>query len=1156
MIFNTIGDRVRSAGRRMVAGLAAMATLLTGLAAATIGVGTANAAVSSGDTVYLDVVEGYDYGGYTSTEMYVGDYAAYCMDPSATNPGAGEYTAYSIDNLGLSSTWRNRLRRALWFSYENPGFDSSMWPDTYWNGTSWSPNKYRAISHIIIAAVTHQSWNDALYGVTDEFYDWFMEEIYNEANEDSLWYKMTRTTGEVPSSFNVFYIDPGSSGLQRILFADYNPEGYASLTKSSANTSITEGNDCYSLEGAEFTVYDSDGNNVGTLTTDADGNANTLTLEEGTYTVKETKAPTGYYLNEDTKTITVKSGETATVKFSDTPANDPVSLLVAKTSSETGLNVAQGGASLAGAEFTVEYYDTLDYDSYDALTSAGVEPTRSWVVATDEDGYAELSADYVVSGDALYTNSSGSATLPRGTVVIYESKAPVGYRINTDVSFQKIQEDVTTEGVITFNEVEAPEQVYRGDLEFTKKAGDSSERLANVPFKVTSNTTGESHVIVTDGNGYYSSETDYNPHSQNTNGNDWALDETDVIDSDELDNTAGVWFSGSTDVTVDVDDSMGALPYDTYTIEELRCTNNEGYQLTTTTVTISRDGYTVDYGTIDDPVAEIHTLAYDTTDNDNYVGVGPISITDKVTYSGLVKGQEYTISGQLYDAETGEALTDDNGNTITAETSFTAESSSGTAYVTFEFESYDLGDTTIVVYESLIDAGGSVIAEHKDADDIEQQVTSVPPEIGTTATDGVDGDQDVVTDTETTIVDTVSYTGLTVGETYTVTGTLMNQETGEALTDADGNEITASAEFTAENESGTVDVTFTFDATGLTDVDRIVVFEDLYYGEHHLAAHADLEDESQTVTLTPPEIGTTAADGADGDNTVSADTQSTVVDTVSYNNLVPGKEYTVVGTLMDKTTGEALTDSDGNEITASATFTPEDSTGTVDVTFTFDSTGLEDGSQLVAFESLQRDGVEVAVHADLEDESQTVTVTVPAIGTSASDSDGDNNDHEIDADSDVSVTDIVSYSGLVPGVEYTLKGTLMDKATGGALTVDGSTITAETTFTPESSTGSVELELGPFDATELGGHDLVVFEEVYRSDDLDTVVAEHKDLEDERQTVTVSEQDSLSQTGVTTLGVMVAAVIVLAAGLGVSLVASKRHAKANTGAPDDPDPVE
>lgn len=124
-----------------------------------------------------------------------------------------------------------------------------------------------------------------------------------------------------------------------------------------------------------------------------------------------------------------------------------------------------------------------------------------------------------------------------------------------------------------------------------------------------------------------------------------------------------------------------------------------------------------------------------------------------------------------------------------------------------------------------------------------------------------------------------------------------------------------------------------------------------------------------------PTLKTTATDKADGDKTVAADVEVTIADKVCYERLVPGKEYTVDGKLMDKTTGKPLR-IDGKEVTATKTFTPTQDAGCEDMEFTFDGSALN-GKKVVVFENLKRQGVEVAVHADLNDEGQTVTFRTP-----------------------------------------------------------------------------------------------------------------------------------------------------------------------------------
>lgn len=163
-----------------------------------------------------------------------------------------------------------------------------------------------------------------------------------------------------------------------------------------------------------------------------------------------------------------------------------------------------------------------------------------------------------------------------------------------------------------------------------------------------------------------------------------------------------------------------------------------------------------------------------------------------------------------------------------------------------------------------------------------------------------------------------------------------------------------------------------------------------------------------------PEISTQAS--AEGEKEVSATEVFTLEDTVSYKHLIPGKEYVIKGVLMDKSTGEPLL-IDGEEIRSEITFIPEEPSGEVIVPFTFDSKFIKADTDIVVFESLYRDGTELAVHDDIEDENQTVKVKVPEIGTKAT-AEGKK---EITASDRVVIEDIVSYKNLTPGKEYTHK---------------------------------------------------------------------------------------------------------------------------------------
>ena len=960
----------------------------------------------------------------------------------------------------------------------------------------------------------------------------------SNSSEDLFWHSSSHADGIVKGYF------PNSAGGNVI--SKITPKypvryyrviktlhkGYLTLHKDSSNKTLTDANDCYSLAGAEYGVYtDSNcSNKVATLTTNASGNANTVSLNPGRYYVKETKAPKGYFTDSQVYTADVSGAnrESSPVKLSvsDNPANDPMSMLLGKYDGQKTYNGAgnlpQGSATLAGAEFTVDYYATLDYKSYDDLKNADVKPTRSWTFSTDSNGFCSFDIAHFVSGDAFWYRLDGTPALPRGTVVIRETKAPMGYVKSDEVSFQKIQENNSVEGVITYNVPEVAEQVYRSDIEFTKKADNGSEHLAGVPFKVTSLTTGESHIAVTDENGYFSSASSWNAHDSNTNANDWALTASDTIDSTKLDANAGFWFGNnsvldgngttSTSDAVKADNKLGALPFDTYSIEELRCSANEGYALIDTTVTVTRDAKTIDLGTFDDPEPEIHTTAYDASDSDHYVGVGTVKISDKVEYSHLVAGKTYTVIGELHDAATGDAVTV-NGQAITAEKTFTAEDSAGSVTLDYAFDSYDLKGKTLVVYETLTDAKGAKLAEHRDKSDVSQQVTVLTPKLSTSAVGDANNSKSVTAEGDVTVTDYVRYTGLTAGQTYTLTGTLMDKSTKKAFVDTDGNPVTATAEFTADAESGTATVTFTFNASGIKTGTKLVAFETVAMNGIEIADHKDINDIDQTVTVKAPVIGTTAVDAADGDKTVTGEENVAVRDTVHYNNVTPGKTYKVTGTLYEKVldkngkvTKKVFKDKDGNPVTAEANFTAEDSYGNVDVTFYFDGSSLREGTSLVAFESLFYNDNEIASHADVNDSGQTVIITKPKLSTTATDAlDGDKN---LIGEDNATIVDTVHYMNVTPGKTYKVSGTLYEKVTDkdGKVTkkqlldADGNPVTAETEFVPEDTYGTVDVTF-TFDGSLLKDNTPVVaFESLSYKD---KEIASHSDIEDEDQTVTM-----------------------------------------------------
>ena len=488
-------------------------------------------------------------------------------------------------------------------------------------------------------------------------------------------------------------------------------------------------------------------------------------------------------------------------------------------------------------------------------------------------------------------------------------------------------------------------------------------------------------------------------------------------------------------------------------------------------------------------VPEIGTTA--TSEDGHRVDpLGEVTIFDEVSYTNLKPEKEYTVSGVLMDKATGKAFLDADGKEIKAETTFTPTQPTGTVTVEFVFNATGLHGKEVVAFETLY-YEGIELATHAEINDEGQTVELKNPQISTVAVTE-DGSKTTLTADDVQITDTISYSDLTVGVEYRMTGILMDKATGKPFLDFDGNEVTAEATFTPADADGTVELTFTFDSRQLDEDTKLVVFDELYRADTLLAVHKDIDAEDQTVEIRVPKIGTTAT-SEDG-HRVDPLGEVTIFDEVSYTNLKPEKEYTVSGVLMDKATGKAFLDADGKEIKAETTFIAETKNGSVGVTFIFDATGLH-GKEIVVFEDLYRENVLLATHTDINDEGQTVKIKNPEIGTKAT----ADSKKEITADK-ITITDVVSYKDLTPGKEYKLTGVLMNKATNDKLLIDGKEITAEATFTPKATTGEVEMTF-TFDARELTAEtEVVVFETLYR-DGIE--IAVHADIEDEGQTVKI-----------------------------------------------------
>lgn len=1070
----------------------AMAVILSVPTIITTGTGTVPVK-AAGDTVELTVSsESAKYAGYETRKMYAGGNYAYCVQPSKKTPQSGTYEKhYDVENYVSNAgdeTQAVQSRNLAYYCWGAPGFNASYFPSTWYDGSAMDDDKYIALSHIMLSFLVSYDAVGSMHGCNSSFKNWVYQNVlgYN-ANGDLVNGQATLPIlcwSAAPASFKVYILSTGSA-TQNILGYEYTPTGTVSLSKTSANTGITSGNSCYSLAGAVYGIYSDAGCSaqVTTLTTDAGGNAAAVSLNAGTYYYKELTAPAGYALDSSVQSFTVTDGQNTALSVSDTPTNDPVAITLTKIDSATG-EAAQGGASLEGAEFTVKFYAGF-YDAGNLPANA----TRTWVIKTVKASngkfVAMLNKTCKVSGDDFYTNAAGTAILPLGTLSIEETKAPEGYKLDgatlqvsgssTKVTGKYVTQ-ITQNGNLARlnggNEFSVADKIKRGDFKLTKIDTDNQNRMSDIPFRVTCKGTGESHIIKTDENGYFSSESSWNAHSKNTNGGG-AYD--------------GLWFS-SADGSAKVDDSVGAMPYGDYTLEELSCDNNRGKILYKGEFSIRRDTVTVDIGTIEnhsEPTPVITTQASDA--KTQYQIIKPSAdtdIIDKVTITDTMAGRDYTITGTLMDKDTGEAVMV-NGNPVTASQTFTSDGTKKVLDMHFNFDSSALGGKTVVVCEKLT-YGDYVAATEEDMENKDQTIYF--PEIHTTATDSETADHLTLADSRAVITDTVTYTNLLKGETYTLSGVLMDKETGKELL-VDGEPVTQEMAFTAGRASGTKKLKFEFDTTGLAGK-SFVVYETLTLEDVEVAEHKDINDEGQTIHI--PAAQTTAIDDSSKINVSEAKKEVSVTDTVAYRNLVPGKEYTVRGTAVDKETGEPLTDADGNELVSTAKFTAASADGSVDVKFTFDGTAMA-GRSVVFFENVYYTDKLIAVHADIDDEAQTVHI--PLIFTSVKDKDTDS--HMSLAGSDVTLTDTVAYRNLVPGKTYTVSGTLMDQRTGKAVTVNGKSVTSSADFTPDTADGETKVDFH-FNTKGLDDTTVVVFEKMFYGK---AEIAAHEDINDKGQTI-------------------------------------------------------
>lgn len=468
---------------------------------------SASSTYSSDRSLSSPVVTYFEEGGHTSISNGIGSvwgtggfwkvdgHVAFCGEAMYAPPRAGMTLNSAVE------VHDDRVRKVIYYAY---GYPNNQVSNTF-------PNRDQALlamNEFLSAVASGTSISGSTNG-----------QRYHVAYE-SL--KGILNLPSPPSDFKVYKAKCPGTGVswqgivtqnQTLYWGQNEPKGNLTIEKSSANPSITDNNNCYSLEGAEYGLYNSeadankDVNRVGTFTIKADGKANTIKdLKAKTYYLKETKAGKGYDLDKKVYPVSVKSGKTEIKKVKDNPQADPVGILLKKRDKETGQDVPQRDAKLEGAEFTVKYYKGDYAEDVDPATQ-GATPERTWVLKTDEDGFTYLQDNYKVSGDEFYYNSTNLPTIPIGTVTLRETKAPEGYKLNDETFIVKVISEGSDEFLSTYQEPIVPEQVIKGKIRIAKKDKDTGKviQVAGTVFDIYFNGQKVSS-MTTDETGYATSE--------------------------------------------------------------------------------------------------------------------------------------------------------------------------------------------------------------------------------------------------------------------------------------------------------------------------------------------------------------------------------------------------------------------------------------------------------------------------------------------------------------------------------------------------------------------------------------------------------------------------------------------------------------------------
>lgn len=746
-----------------------------------------------------------------------------------------------------------------------------------------------------------------------------------------------------------------------------------------------------------------------------------MMLTGGNYTVREVMAPQGYVIDDGETSFTVEENRTWDNPIEVTIKNKPIKGIIEIHKADSASK-----EPLSGAQYAVTAAEDI------------VTPDKTLRKAAGE------------TVAVLVTDGEGVATTPElypGSYKVYETQAPDGYALDTTEHIVSVEPEGQDVPVVTVHEelVDAPTT-----LRIRKVDVETGEFLPNAMFIVVKDETVASSEPVSDDASSGETNQENAPDGSVEAQGDDLKDDPQSGQAADADTDKGSDASAGANENVSISENTGAgegegasknesagtpagenadtrsertVVTDENGVAEVTYLSHGNYHLREAKPPIGYHasdggewvGFSVnEKGLIGTEEAGFSDVLIITMQNArNQIGTsasiegakvasadGIVSLVDVVSYTGCTPGSEYVLTGVLHIARTDEngnrddggELKDRDGNPVTATTTFIPDLPDGNAEVVFTFDASTLAGQSVVAFEQM-QCGGEFFAEHADIQDADQMVT-FKPSLATTLTDAETGCHTARATEKEKLVDTVEYRGLIAGEQYSVRGTLMDKESGEPLTHADGKQVIADLSFEAGESDGVVTLEFIFDSSELAGKE-VVAFEKLYRAGAEIAAHEDLEDKAQTVTF--PTLATSAKDAQDDDPFVEPEKTAKIIDDVTYTGLTPGRTYLVEGELHGVEEGDdgkredggLLKEKDGKPITSSTTFVPEKPEGEVEVAFEFDASELG-GRKAVVFETLKQESshpgedgekryVEVVRHHDANDEEQTVDFRKPTV---------------------------------------------------------------------------------------------------------------------------------------------------------------------------------